>query len=230
MKTSVYIDGFNLFHGLFKHQRYSCSPRDKWLDVRSLAERLISEKSRQHQVHFFTANLYRSQRNPDQNLRQDVYLRALASIPSVFIHRGKHIPVKRTGFPSRPTAKQLQLGSNDLIRIETFEEKGSDVNLAVQLLDDAWSKSIDCAVIISNDSDFISALNSARRHIRVEVVSPQETLSKQLRKSCDAWSILDTTILPECRISNPRVLADGTKLMMPRTWDQDDWDQSGSGR
>lgn len=225
MKTNVHIDGFNLYHGLFKHQRNSCTPRDKWLDIRSLAEHLIPEDAKLHQVHFFTANLYRSKRNPDQNLRQDLYLRALASIPSVFIHRGKHIPVKRTGFASRPTSKQLHMESNDLIQIETFEEKGSDVNLAVHLLDDAWSKSVECAVIISNDSDFISALNSARRHVRVEVVSPQTTLSKQLRKSCDSWRILDPSILPDCRISNPRVLTDGTRLMMPRSWDRDTWNQ-----
>jgi hypothetical protein len=36
------------------------------------------------------------------------------------------------------------------------EEKGSDVNLAVHLLDDSWRSGFDCAVIVSNDSDLMA--------------------------------------------------------------------------
>ena len=38
------------------------------------------------------------------------------------------------------------------------EEKGSDVNLAVQLLNDAWLDFFDWAVVVSNDSDLAEAL------------------------------------------------------------------------
>ena len=38
------------------------------------------------------------------------------------------------------------------------EEKGSDVNLAVQLLNDAWLDLFDWAVVVSNDSDLAEAL------------------------------------------------------------------------
>ena len=33
------------------------------------------------------------------------------------------------------------------------EEKGSDVNLAVHLLNDGWMNACDCAVVFTNDSD-----------------------------------------------------------------------------
>ncbi len=39
------------------------------------------------------------------------------------------------------------------------EEKGSDVNLAVHLVNDAWKDLYDVALVISNDSDLIEALS-----------------------------------------------------------------------
>ena len=44
------------------------------------------------------------------------------------------------------------------------EEKGTDVNLAVNLLNDMWLDKYDCAVIISNDSDLAEAMCLVRKH------------------------------------------------------------------
>jgi hypothetical protein len=40
--------------------------------------------------------------------------------------------------------------------VHTKEEKGSDVNLASFLLNDAWKGLFDAAVVISNDTDLVS--------------------------------------------------------------------------
>ena len=40
-----------------------------------------------------------------------------------------------------------------MVNIIKTEGKGSDVNLAVHLLNDGWLDAYDCAVVISNDSD-----------------------------------------------------------------------------
>jgi uncharacterized LabA/DUF88 family protein len=39
------------------------------------------------------------------------------------------------------------------------EEKGSDVNLGVHLVNDAWLNRYDCAVVVSNDSDLAEAIS-----------------------------------------------------------------------
>ena len=44
-----------------------------------------------------------------------------------------------------------------------MEEKGSDVNLAVHLLNDAWKKSFDAAVVISNDTDLVTPIHMVSR-------------------------------------------------------------------
>lgn len=47
---------------------------------------------------------------------------------------------------------------NKWVDIIKTEEKGSDVNLAVHLLNDAWQNVYDCAVVLSNDSDLKEAI------------------------------------------------------------------------
>lgn len=43
-------------------------------------------------------------------------------------------------------------------RVWKNEEKGSDVNLAIHLLNDAWNNRFDVAVVVSNDSDLAEAM------------------------------------------------------------------------
>ena len=43
------------------------------------------------------------------------------------------------------------------VQVRSMEEKGSDVNLAVHLLNDAWRNIYDTAIVVSNDQDLIEA-------------------------------------------------------------------------
>ena len=45
-----------------------------------------------------------------------------------------------------------------IAEFHTMEEKGSDVNLAAYLLNDAWKASFDAAVVISNDTDLVTPI------------------------------------------------------------------------
>ena len=42
------------------------------------------------------------------------------------------------------------------------EEKGSDVNLAVHMLNDSWLDGYDCGVLVSNNSDVAEAMRLVR--------------------------------------------------------------------
>ncbi len=59
-------------------------------------------------------------------------------------------------------------------RIFKTEEKGSDVNLAVHLLNDAWLNKYECAVIISNDSDLAEPLRLIKQQNgkKIGLISP----------------------------------------------------------
>jgi uncharacterized LabA/DUF88 family protein len=43
-------------------------------------------------------------------------------------------------------------------QVFTMEEKGSDVNLAVHLVNDAWAGRFDAAVVVSNDTDLVEPI------------------------------------------------------------------------
>ena len=56
----------------------------------------------------------------------------------------------------------------------TMEEKGSDVNLAVHLLNDAWNGLFDAAAVISNDTDLVTPIRmvTTQRGRPVFIVCP----------------------------------------------------------
>ena len=61
-----------------------------------------------------------------------------------------------------------------IAEVHTMEEKGSDVNLAVHLLNDAWKGLFDAAVVISNDTDLVTPIRmvTLERKKSVFVVCP----------------------------------------------------------
>jgi hypothetical protein len=59
-----------------------------------------------------------------------------------------------------------------LVSVSTFEEKGSDVNVASHLLIDVLTGVVDAAVVVSNDSDLQFPLEEARRRVPVGTVNP----------------------------------------------------------
>ena len=54
----------------------------------------------------------------------------------------------------------------NLIEVFRTEEKGSDVNLAVHLVNDVHQNTFDCAVVISNDSDLAKAMRIVKDEYR----------------------------------------------------------------
>ena len=140
LKTNVYIDGFNFYYGCIKGTPY------RWLDLSLLCRRLLP-KARIHRIRYFTALVTPRPNDPGQRTRQEIYLRALRTIPNLSIHLGRFLASK---------VRMMKAdGSGEKVKVLKSEEKGSDVNLASYLLIDAYLSDCDVAVIVSNDSDLI---------------------------------------------------------------------------
>ena len=162
MITNVYIDGFNLYYRALKDTPF------RWLDLWGLAETLFPQDTI-NRVCYFTALLDARPDNPLQPRRQLVYLRALATLPSLEIHYGKF----RSGAKRRPLAQPTP-GLPGSMLFRDSEEKGSDVNLATRLLVDGFNGEYEQAVVISNDADFAGAMSYVRDGLgrRVTLVNP----------------------------------------------------------
>src|ERR1017187_297541 len=93
LRTIVYIDGFNLYYGCLKDTPY------RWLDVGALCSHMLRGDAKVVAIKYFTARVKPRPGNPGQAQRQQVYLRALATVPNLSIHYGHFI--------TRPTTARL---------------------------------------------------------------------------------------------------------------------------
>lgn len=66
-----------------------------------------------------------------------------------------------------------------LVDIKTFEEKGSDVNVATHLILDVLSGSVEAAIVFSNDSDLAMPVREARSRVPVGLVNPSSRPTSQ---------------------------------------------------
>lgn len=163
MRTAVYVDGFNLYYRALKGTPF------RWLDLLALSQQLVKPTNQITLIRYFTARVKPNKYKVDQHVRQDAYLNAIsAHIPCLKIHEGHfyaNIARMRLANPSVAGPRSV-----DVIKTE---EKGSDVNLAVHLVNDAWENAFDVALVISNDSDLAEAIRIARTKGKpVGVVNP----------------------------------------------------------
>jgi len=159
MRTAIYIDGFNFYYRAFRGTPY------KWVDLKKVCQQLLQPGHNIVTIKYYTAAVS-GKRDPGQPIRQQTFLRALqATTPEFIVHRGHFL----THEISAPLAKPV-VGQPATVRILKTKGKGSDVNLAVHMLNDAWLDAYDCAAIISNDSDLAEAMRLVRLHHPAKII------------------------------------------------------------
>lgn len=178
MKTIVYVDGFNLYYGSLQGTPF------KWLDLCALFRRTLPAGYELILVKYFTARVSALPNDPDVAKRQDVYLRALRAHCGDFleIHEG-HFSLKRTWMPLADTPAQF-------VKVIRSEEKGSDVNLSVELVNDAWQDRFEAAAVVSNDGDMERALKITKqmRKKRVLLYTPGAPHKRRPLASLTRWA------------------------------------------
>lgn len=164
-RVHVYIDGFNLYYGSLKGTPY------KWLDLGALCRTLLPGDDIRL-IRYFTAELDPTPSDPDLPIRQATYMRALRTVPRLWIKEGFFLTKpsrKRKVYPLYGPDPKVPNPSNRAVWIWKTEEKGSDVNLATALLLDAAANDFDRAWVISNDSDLAWPIWMVRKTYRKQV-------------------------------------------------------------
>ena len=104
---------------------------------------------------------------------------------------------------------------------ETYEEKMTDVNIAVELLGDAQDDAFDTAIVVSGDSDLagpISALRERYRNKRILAAFPPSRASKKLREVASATFTIGRDVFRDSQLPERVVKPDGYALMRPTSW------------
>ncbi len=169
MKIYVYIDGFNLYYGCLKDTTY------RWLDINKMCNLLFPSDEITY-IKYFTApiKLRMSDKDPDRQNRQQIYLRALKTLDNVEIIEGIFLRHKVSMKLANKVGYAL---------VVKHEEKGTDVNIATHLVNDAHNKLFERAVVISNDSDLVTPIQVVTNELKllVTVISPFDKNNIQLK-------------------------------------------------
>jgi hypothetical protein len=166
----VYVDGFNLYYGSLKRTPY------KWLDLGRLCTAMLPT-DRVTAINYYTARISARPGNPTAPNDQQIYLRALRTIPNLSITYGHFlthsVSMALTGVT--PTKR---------VWVDKTEEKGSDVNLASHLLRDAFRGALQVAVLITNDSDLAEPVRIVRQELNlpVGILNPHQQHSAELKR------------------------------------------------
>ena len=216
MRTRVYVDGFNLFYATLSRTEY------KWLDLYALFQyRLLDASAVVEQVNYYTAPIKAaSSDDPEAPLRQQRYLRALQTFRpgKVVVQQGF---IQKTT-PALRLAEDLGgLAKGTPVRVTQLSEKQTDVNLAADLISDAWRGLVEQVVICSNDSDLHGALRVLRRDLpalRIGLVAPvleERQVSADLKRMVDWYKVIRPSHVADAQLPDK---IPGTPLTRPDAW------------
>ena len=210
MITNFYIDAFNLYYGCLKNTAY------KWLNLEMFCQ-FSFPTDQIHRIRYCTALVKPRPSDPQQPIRQQIYLRALRTLPCIHIHLGHYLE-KPVMMPyATPPA-----GGPATVKVLKSEEKGSDVNLATTLLVDAFDSDFEQAVIVSNDSDLAYPIEIVRQKFGLPVIvlfpcGGSRKPSYHLSKVASASPIINPAHLAAAQFPTPMVDAVGP-FHKPASW------------
>lgn len=105
-----------------------------------------------------------------------------------------------------------------IAHVHTMEEKGSDVNLAAHLLNDAWKGLFEAAVVISNDTDLVTPISMVSVELKkpVTVACPSRWgMANDLRRVASFQRHIRPSMLAASQFPD---LIPGTAIRKPAAW------------
>lgn len=142
-RVIVYVDGFNFYYGIQENYPWR---KYYWIDLVKLFEQFMLPHQELVKVKYFSA---RPLGDPSKGLRQNAFFQANLENPKFSLILGKYL------------RKSIEcFRCHNIIR--TYEEKQSDVNIATQIVADAFLDNYDIAILVSADSDMVPAIEIAR--------------------------------------------------------------------
>jgi hypothetical protein len=208
MKTIVYVDGFNLYYGAVKGTAF------KWLNLVRMCQ-LLLPKNPITKLKYFTAPVTARPSDPDQPNRQQLYLRALRTLPEVEIIFGHFLE-----HPVMMPVENPAPGAPKYVSVIKTEEKGSDVNIAAHMINDGHKGRYQAAVLVSNDSDLVEPIKIVRHELKLPVIVLNPFLatpSFELRKYATLVKPIRKGVLAVSQF--PPIMKDSSgRFFKPPTW------------
>lgn len=226
MDTIIYIDGYNLFYGRLRHTPY------KWLDIFKLFQSITKVQqpsSNIIKIKYFTAPVKANFASHGQESAsaQNAYHRALKYI---YQHKLEIISGYHTVERGSPPLYLDPIDKDRRVHVWKFEEKQTDVNIALAMYKDARDGDVAQQILVSNDSDLepvLKLISEELTHILIGLVIPRprsesETNTRPTNKSLIRYADWTRTHIldEECQNAqlDDRIATNKKPIIKPHYW------------
>jgi uncharacterized LabA/DUF88 family protein len=200
-KIYFLVDGFNYYHAVDSNGKYK---KYKWVSLSRLCKCFLTHKDSIAGIEYFTTL---ATWNSEKVSRHKIFIKAQEN-------EGVNVIYGEFKRKERRCRSCRQMFS-------TFEEKQTDVNIALRLFQLAFQEKYDKAIIISGDTDLIPAIKTVRSLFpskQIGVVIPIGRASEDLKKQADFFYRMKEKHLASSIYQRDVTLIDGTVLSCPSNW------------
>ncbi len=172
-RVMIFIDGSNLYHSLKNYFKRAD------LDVGKFCRKIINRRELVR-IYYYNARVGQKQ-EPDLYKQQQAFFDGINAIPYTELRLGRL--VYTNNWPSVPPY-----------------EKGTDVQLATDMITHSYKNNYDVAILIAGDNDFAGAVQAVKdngKHVEVALFGKQGT-SQQLRSASDRVITINARLLKDC--------------------------------
>jgi uncharacterized LabA/DUF88 family protein len=170
-----------------------------------MAQNLLKPEQRLVFTKYFTS---RVSYPPEKERRQSTFIEALETLNDFRIHYGHYQPNPR---------RCRKCGNKEMVP----NEKMTDVNIAVEILSDAYQDLFDIALLVSADSDLTAPILAIKKLFpqkRVIVAFPPQRHSVQLQRLAHGFLQIGRANLAKSIFPEKVPKADGFVLERPLEW------------
>jgi len=200
-RVITYVDGFNLYFGL----RDGHLKRFYWLNIKLLAQNLLKKNQQLIVTKYFTARISAPK---EKRQRQAIFIEALETLTDFNLYYGHYLD---------NSIQCRQCGRKWL----DPEEKMTDVNIATEMLIDAFQNRFDTALLISADSDLVPPIREIRRIYpskKIVCAFPPRRSSEHLKNAANAFLYIGRGTIAKSIFPDEVTKTDGYILRCPKTW------------
>ncbi len=212
LKATYLIDGFNLYHSV-KNVQKSLKTPVKWLDIKRLFQSRLQivrnntgVKVDLENIYYFSAYAHHI-KDPGVVDRHKKYVACLEDSGikvqmSRFKYKEIHCPFCKATIPR-------------------YEEKETDVSIALKLVEVFLKDECDIVVVVSGDTDIAPAVRMAKeiyQNKKIFFDFPAYRKNNELGKICPGSTTIKPSQYPKFQFPDPCILQDGTTIAKPSSW------------
>ncbi|MBP6745548.1 NYN domain-containing protein [bacterium] len=212
-RIAFLVDGFNVYHSVLACLSMGDIRRGKWFDYRKYFEWLVSvnpnfaKGSSVSSVRLYSAFAF--------HIRKAGVVERHRVLNSALEARGAEVTLGN--FKSK-TIKCGAVCGLDFIK---YEEKETDINVAMGMVEAFVGEAADCAVIVSGDTDLIAAIRTAKLLFpekRIGVLMPAYRGNNHIKSVAHFALKIKPKHYEEYQMPDQVVANDGTVIQKPASW------------